>query len=127
MPPVAPPQHVHGTCLQVVQQRRQVVGHLLVGEPVGAVAGLPLIAAVHRDHLVSLAKVIDLGTQVGDAAAVEVHDQEGISSAIHLVIERDAVVREGTAGFGIGTIPDRGGRGHTERLNGRPPLIAGKA
>jgi hypothetical protein len=53
--------------------------------------------------------MINLGTHVGDAAAVEVHDQKGISSAIHLVIERDAVVHEGTAGFGIGTIPDRGG------------------
>jgi hypothetical protein len=71
-------------------------GHPLVGELVGAVAGLPVIAAVHRDHLVALAKVINLGTHVGDATAVEVHDQEGISSAIYVIIERDAVVREGT-------------------------------
>ena len=47
----------------------------------------------------------------------------------HVALLRAACCKQhpGAAGFGIGTIPDSGGRGHTERLNGRPSLIAGKA
>ena len=104
---VAPPQHVDRPDLQVVEQRREIVGHLLVGELVGTVGGLPLIAAVHRDHVVAPAEVRDLGAHVGDAAAVAVHQQQRLAGAVDLVVEPHAVVDEGAAGGRIRPISDR--------------------
>ena len=62
----------------MVEQGREVVGHLLVGDLVRAIAGLAVVPAVHGDHLVALAEVIDLGLEIGDAAAVAVHEQKQV-------------------------------------------------
>jgi hypothetical protein len=95
---VAPAEHVHWPRLQVFEERRKIVGHLFIGDVAGAVAGLALIAAVHRDHAIARAEELNLRGQGSDAAAVAVDDQERFALAVHLVVQGHAVVDEGLTG-----------------------------
>ena len=88
----------------MIQQGREVVGHLLVGDFVRAIAGPALIPAVHGDHLVARAEVIDLSFEIGDAAAIAVHEQKRLANAVDFVIELAAVVRERPTDGSIRTI-----------------------
>lgn len=94
-PTVAPSEHVYGAGSQMIEECGEVVRHLLVGEPLQAVAGSALVPAVHRDHLVARTEVGNLRAKVRDAASVAVDDQEELASTVDLVVERDSIVAKG--------------------------------
>jgi hypothetical protein len=48
--------------------------------------------------------VIDLGFEVGDAATIAVHEQQGFARPVDFVIELDSVVGEGLTGDRVRTI-----------------------
>ena len=101
---IAPAQHIDRPGLEMVDQRRKVVSHFFVGDLVGAVARLALVAAVHGDNGVMLAEVVDLSGEAADAGAVAMHQEKRFPGAVNFVIELDSVVCEGVAGGWVGAV-----------------------
>ena len=122
---VAPPEHVHRPRLQVIEERSKIIGHLFIGDLVGAVARLALIAAVHGDHAIARAEERDLGGQGANAAAVAVNHQERFALAVHLVVQGYAVVHEGLSCGGVRAIGDRRDL-RTGRRSGLPGRRGGR-
>jgi hypothetical protein len=63
-----------------------------------------LLAAVHGDHFVAGAEGGDLGGEGTDAGAIAVDQQQRLSRAVGLVIQRDAVMDECSARLSIGAV-----------------------
>ena len=64
---VAPANHIHRPEREMVDQRRQIVGHLLVGDGTVAVRRASVVAAVHRDDFAVRPEEIDLRRHRADA------------------------------------------------------------
>ena len=63
----------------MIEQRREVVRHLLIRDLAWAVAGFALVPAVHRNHPIARAEVIDLCFKTADTAGIPVNEETATS------------------------------------------------